>query len=132
TEGAESFVAGNLPSSLAAYRKADELLDKTDSVFDRLWIELNRVDTEVRAGRFDAAQQSLQLLISTSGEYGFVWVQAKALSIYGSTLRLTNSYSELMKLLAEADDMFARMNASHDRVRVLYYRAAYEYGAGDY
>jgi CHAT domain-containing protein len=37
-----------------------------------------------------------------------------------------------MAVLAEADQMFANMNASHDRVRVLYYRAAYQYGAGDH
>ena len=132
TEGAESLVEGNLSGSLAAYRKADELLGKADPLFDRLWIELNRVDTQIRGGQFDAARQSLLLLISTSRKYGFLWIEARALSIYGSTLRLTNSYSELMKLLAEADDIFTKMDASHDRVRVLYYRAAYEYGAGDY
>ena len=131
-EGAELFVKGNFSGSLEAYRKAEELLDKTDSLFDRLWIELNRVDTEVRTGRFEAARQSLQILNSTSRKNGFLWLQAKALSIYGSTLRLTSSYGELMRVLAEADQMLTDMSASHDRVRVLYYRAAYEYGAGDY
>lgn len=132
-EGAESFVKGDLNGSLEAYRKAGALVDKTDSVFDRLWIDLNRVDTELRlAGHFDDARQTLQLLVSTSRKYGFLWIQAKALSIYGSTLRLTPSYGELMRVLAEADQMFVEMGASHDRIRVLYYRAFYEYGAGDY
>jgi hypothetical protein len=132
TEGAESLVEGNPAGSMAAYRKAEELLDQTNSVFDRLWIDLNRIDTQIRTGQFDAARQSLQLLISASRKNEFLWLQAKALSIYGSTLRLTSTYGELMKLLAQADQMFVEMNASHDRVRVLYYRAMYQYGADDY
>jgi CHAT domain-containing protein len=131
-QGAELFLEGNVPGSLEAYKKASELLSKTDSVFDRLWIDLNRVDTDIRAGHFDAARETLQFLISTSGKERFLWLQGKALSIYGYTLRLTPSYGELMKLLAEADRIFIGMDSSHDRVRVLYYRAAYQYGAGDH
>src|ERR1051326_8321443 len=131
TEGAELFVEGNLSSSLEAYRKAEELLDKTDSLSDRLWLDLNRVDTQIRSGQSDDSRQTLERLVATSHRNRFLWVEAKALSIYGSSLRLTPSYAELIRVLEEADDMFAHMGASHDRARVLYYRAYYDYGAGD-
>jgi CHAT domain-containing protein len=131
TEGAEAYVGGDLAASIAAYGKAEELLDKTDSLFDRLWIKLNKVDTQIRMGEFETARRSLQFLLTASRQNHFLWMEAKALSIYGSTLRLTSSYGELMALLAEADRMFIRMNSSHDRVRVLNYRALYEYVAGD-
>ena len=132
TEGAEALVAENPGSSFDAYHKADELLQRTNSPFDRLWIDLNRVDTQIRTGQFEAARRSLQHLVSEARRNRFLWLEAKALSIYGSTLRLTSSYGELMELLAEGDRLFVEMNASHDRVRLLYYRAMYEYGAGDY
>ena len=131
TMGAESFVKGNLNGSLEEYRKAQELLDKTDSLFDRLWLDLNRVDTQIRSGQYDDSRQTLERLVATSHRNRFLWVEARALSIYGSTLRLTPSYAELIRVLQEADDLFAQMGASHDRARVLYYRAYYDYGAGD-
>src|SRR5207237_10783473 len=131
TEGAELFVQGNLAGSLEAYAKAEELLPETDSLFDRLWIEVNRADTEIRDGQFKSARESLERVVSLSRKNGFIWLEAKALSIYGSTLRLTSSYGEMMKLLVEADRRFIDMSAAHDRVRVLYYLAIYQYGAGD-
>ena len=131
TEGAELFVQGNLAGSLEAYAKAEELLRKTDSLFDRLWIDVNRADTEIRDGQFESARESLERVVSLSRKNGFIWLEAKALSIYGSTLRLTSSYGEMMKLLVEADRRFTDVSAPHDRVRVLYYLAIYQYGAGD-
>ncbi len=131
TEGAKLYVGENLRASLATYSEADKLVGQTGSIFDRLWIDLNRVDTQIRAGEFGAARDSLEQLISFSQEHEFKWLKAKALSIYGSTLRLTSSYGELMKLLADADHMFIEMGASYDRVRPLYYLAGYRYGAGD-
>ena len=131
TEGAELFVQGNLQASLEVYDKAEGLVRKTDSLFDQLWIDVNRADTQVRAGQFDAARAALQRVVSVSQKNGYLWLSAKALSIYGSTVRLTSSYGEMIRLLSEADRMFTAVRASHDRVRVLYYLASYQYGAGD-
>ena len=131
TEGAELFVQGNLQASLEVYDKAEGLVRKTDSLFDQLWIDVNRADTQVRAGQFDAARAALQRVVSVSQKSGYLWLSAKALSIYGSTVRLTSSYGEMIRLLSEADRMFTAVRASHDRVRVLYYLASYQYGAGD-
>src|SRR5207237_926742 len=114
-----------------AYDKAEGLLRKTDSLFDRLWIDVNRVDTLVRAGQFEAARETLERIVSVSQRNGYVWLSAKALSIYGSTVRLTSSYAEMIRLLSEADRTFTAVRAFHDRVRVLYYLAIYQYGAGD-
>ncbi len=131
-EGAELYLQGNLTRSLEAYSNADKLIDQTDPAFDRLWIDINRVDTQIRVGEFELARESLQRVVSSAREHGFVWLQAKALSIYGTTLRLTPSYGEMLTLLAEAEHMFADIGAPHDRVRPLYYLAIYQYGAGDH
>ena len=132
TEGAELLLKGGLEESLKAYAKAEELLQKTDSPFDRLWIDVNKADTQIRAGQFEAARESIERVVSLSRRNKFIWLEAKALSIYGSTLRLTSSYGEMIKLLEQADRIFSDINASHDRVRILYYLAIYRYGAGDH
>src|SRR5262245_61377090 len=129
--GAELYIEGKYPESLSAYNAAAELARNSDSTFDRLWLDLNRVDTQIRLGEFDAARETLSRLIQVSTAHGFLWLNAKALSIYGSTLRLTSSYSEMLSLLTKADNEFIRLDATHDRIRVLYYLAAYRYFAGD-
>ena len=57
TQGARLYVQGDLARSLEAYGKADKLVNQTDSLFDRLWIDLNRVDTQIRVGEFDPARE---------------------------------------------------------------------------
>src|SRR5207253_897070 len=111
--------------------KASELALKTDSLFDHLWIDLNKVDTLIRLGRFDDARESLLNLVSTTREHQFKWLTAKALSIYGYTVRLTDSYGEMLNLLSEADRAFLDIDAPHDRIRVLYSLAGYRYLGGD-
>jgi CHAT domain-containing protein len=130
-QGAESYQHGNFPESLAAYAKADKLSPKVDSPFDRLWIDLNRVDTQIRLGQFDIARESLLHVIASARAHEYVWLTARALSVYGSTVKLTTSYAEMIDLLEKADQMFVDIGAPHDRLRVLYYLSAYRYGAGD-
>jgi CHAT domain-containing protein len=130
-KGAESYQHGNFPESLAAYAEADKLAPKADSTFDRLWIDLNRVDTQIRMAQFDIARESLLKVIASARAHDYVWLTARALSVYGSTVRLTTSYAEMIELLEKADRMFLDIGAPHDRLRVLYYLSAYRYGAGD-
>jgi CHAT domain-containing protein len=130
-QGAELYLSRNYPESLAAYAEASKIADTIDSIFDRLWIELNKVDTEIRLGQFGAARRSLSYIISTSRKHEFTWLAARALSIYGYSTKLTDSYGEMLGLLSEADRTLADLDATHDRVRVLYYLSAYRNGAGD-
>ena len=131
TRGAQSYVDGNFSESLTAYTEAAKLARKTDSLFDRLWIDLNRADTEIRLGNFGEARETLSRITHAAGEHQLLWLQAKALSLYGSTLRLTSSYTEMLDLLSTADRAFIQLDAPHDRIRVLYYLAYYQYVAGD-
>jgi CHAT domain-containing protein len=129
--GADAYLAENYPASLEAYTHAKQLALQTDSVFDRLWIDLNLVDTLIRLARFDEAKQSLEHLVTISRKERFIWLAARGLSIYGSTVRLTPSYDNMINLLTEANQSFLDLDAPHDRIRVLYYLAAYRYAAGD-
>ena len=131
TKGAALYLQGDLPGSLKAYAQAKEIAEQTNSFFDGLWIELNEVDTQVRAGEFETARKTLQHIVSLSRENGFLWLMGKALSVYGSTLRLTATYKEMLELVSEANRIFTDLNAPTDRIRPLYYLAAYEYLAGD-
>ena len=72
----------------------------------------------------------MRQVIPIAHENQFAWLEAKALSIYGSSSRLTSSYSDTMNLLTQADRLFVKIGASYDRVRPLYYLAGYHYGAG--
>jgi len=128
--GARLYTDGNFAESLAAYTEASKLAGGPDS-FDSLWIDLNRVDTEIRLGKFDEARKRMARIIPTARDHGFLWLYAKALSIYGSTLRLTSSYTEMLDLLSSADQGFVRIDAPHDRIRVLYSLAYYHSAAGD-
>ena len=92
TQGAELLVKGDLTASLKTYAEAEKLAEQTDSLFDRLWIDLNKVDTQIRAGQFDPARETLHRIVSVSRQNGFRWLIGKALAIYGSTLRLTATY----------------------------------------
>src|SRR5436309_15041899 len=70
TEGAELFVKGDVAGSLRLYAKADQLAEQTDSLFDTLWIDLNRVDTQIRAGKFESASEALERIVSPSLKHG--------------------------------------------------------------
>ena len=131
TQGAALYLRGNFPESLAAYAEARKLASQTRSLFDDLWIELNEVDTQIRLGQFKRAREMLNHIVTVSRENRFIWLNAKALSIYGYTVKLTASYGEMMNLLSEADRTFVSIDAPRDRIRVLYYLSFYRYGAGD-
>ena len=131
TEGAELFVKGDLPGSLKQYAKAEEIADHTDSLFDELWISLNKVDTLIRAGNFEAARESLQDIVSLSNENGFRWLVGKALSVYGSTRKLSATYTEMLERIAEANQIFTHLDAPSDRIRPLYYSSIYHFAARD-
>jgi len=130
-QGAALYLRGNFPESLAAYAEARKLASQTRSLFDDLWIELNEVDTQIRLGQFNRAREMLNHIVTVSRENRFIWLNAKALSIYGYTVKLTASYGEMMNLLSEADRTFVSIDAPRDRIRVLYYLSFYRYGAGD-
>src|SRR5262249_43055282 len=93
--------------------------------------DLNRVDTQIRLGRLQTARETLLHIVTASREHGFLWMTAKALSIYGYTVKLTSSYGEMMDLLAEANRTFTELDAPHDRIRVLYYLSGFQNAAGD-
>lgn len=129
--GAELYAEGKPSESLAAYAEAAVLTRKTSSVFDRLWLDLNQVDTLIRVGNFDVVRTTLARLVATADEHQFLWLKAKAYAVYGTTLRLTSSYTEMLDLLSKADAGFKYLDAPHDRIRVLYYLSAYKHYGGD-
>src|SRR5436309_1704900 len=130
-KGAELYSKGDFTGSLKAYAQAEHLRDQTESVFDGLWIELNKVDTEIRTGDFESARNALAHIVSVSRKNEFHWLLGKALSIYGASLHLTATYKEMLDLIAEGIKAFIDLNASADRIRPLYYSAIYKYGAAD-
>ena len=130
-EGAAEYDKGNWGKSIAAYNKATRLARQTDSLIDRLWIDLNQVNTQIRLGEFEEVSATLSRLIRLATKHRLAWLAAKAKSVYVATLRISSSYTEMLDLLSQADSDFIRLDAPQDRIRVLYYLAAYRYYAGD-
>ncbi len=120
--GAQLYVEGDLTASLTAYSQAEALVLPTDSVFDRYWINLNRVDTQGRMGQFEDARQALEKLIIGTRDLDLDWLLARGLSIHGSASRLSPSFKAMIDSLAEAEQLFVSIGASDDTVRPLYYR----------
>jgi CHAT domain-containing protein len=130
-EGADLFQNADYRESLAVYSELAPFARTTSSVFDRLWLDLNQVDTEIKLGKFEHAREILGRLSRTATAEGFLWLNARALSIYGSTTKLTPSYTQMLSLLSQANEEFTRLDAPHDRIRLLYYLGAYRYYGGD-
>jgi CHAT domain-containing protein len=131
-QGADLYQSGALRESLSAYTEATRLARGLDSLFDRLWIDVNRVDTLIRTAQLSEARQSLTHIVDTSRANGFIWMVGKAESIYGFSKGLTDSYSEMLRLLSEADRTLVALDAPHDRIRALYSLSGYRNGAGDH
>jgi CHAT domain-containing protein len=130
-QGAELYTEGDYPASLSEYAEARRLWAKTGSIFDSLWIDLNLVNTQIRLGQFREARQSIRNVESVARDQRYIWVTARALTIYGYSLKLTDSYQELLDRVSEADRTFLEIGAPHDRIRTLYYLAARHNAAGD-
>jgi CHAT domain-containing protein len=130
-QGGKAYAQTDYHESLAAYDRAAQLAAQTGFLFDHLWIDLNKVDTLIRLGEFEEARKPLEQLIASSRKEGFIWLAARGLAIYGSTKKLTARYEDMISLLTEADQTFVNLEAPHDRIRVLYYLAAYRYLGGD-
>ncbi len=130
-QGADLYQRGAFAESLGKYAEAEKLESKTSSIFDKLWISLNRIDTQIRMGELAEARETIGQVVSAARTNHLTWIMARGLSIYGYSIKLTGSYAELLNLLSQSDRSFASIDAPHDRVRVLYYLAAYRHGAGD-
>jgi CHAT domain-containing protein len=130
-EGAKRHTEGKFAEALQLYSQAEQLAEQTQSTFDRVWVQVNKADTQIRMAQFKEGGGTVSKVIAIAEENDLPWIKAKALSLYGSTLRLTSTYSEMLDRLAEADTEFIRIGTPQDRIRVLYYLAIYRHMAGD-
>jgi CHAT domain-containing protein len=130
-QGAELYTQRNYAKSLRAYVEARKLAARSDSMFDHLWLDVNEVDTRIRLGEFKTARRSLAELAVSTRQQGYIWLTARILSMYGSSVNLTDSYTEMLNLVSESDKTFTSLDAPSDRIRGLYYLAFYNYAAGD-
>jgi CHAT domain-containing protein len=129
--GADLYLRGKLQESLNAYDDASSYLSKVDSVVDHLWLNLNRVDTEIRMGQLQTASQQLGEILNRSSELKLRWIRAMALSRYGATVLSNSGYREMLEALEEAIHIFKEIDAAHESVRALYYLAMLHNVASD-
>jgi CHAT domain-containing protein len=130
-QGAQLYESREYPDSIDTYSEGELLGRKMDSVFDHLWLDLSKVDTLIRLGRVPEARETLSRVVRTSDQERYLWLKARALTVYGATFQLTSSYSEMLDLLSQADREFTHLDAPHDRIRVLYYLSSYRFYRGD-
>lgn len=130
-EGAAYYMEAQLERSLESYGKALALLKTGDSVFDRVWINVNLSDTELRLGRSEDAKHRLEGAIAESKEKNLKWIQATAIAPYGAFRSLNASFSEMMGRLEESVRLFGEIGAPRESIRIRYYIMGYRYFAGD-
>jgi len=130
-DGANYYSRGENENSLKAYDQALEHTLKSQSEIDRVWVALNRVDTEIRILRFVEARAELDRLVTAAREKNLRWILASALTTYGSNSRLNTGFIDMMNRLEEAVRIFNSIDATNFAVRAQYYLAGHKNGAGD-
>ena len=131
SQGAQYYLAGDVANSIQTYDRALTYVKNRDSVFDELWVNLNRADTEIRLGHFQAAKASLDTLTVESEAKHMRRMLAMTLASYGSAAALNRSYPEMMSRLEEAVQLFHEIDAPAWSMRASYYLAVRKYTGGD-
>ena len=131
SSGAADYLRGDNAGSLAAYDQAETYVVNSSSTFDSLWVDLNRADTEVRLGHFDAARTALEKVVLVAEQKNMRWLVAMALSAFGSTRKLNSTFVDMINHLDEAVRIFEEIHANASAVRAQSYLASYRSQAGD-
>jgi len=127
--GRSLYFRGDLDASRKAYAQAQAYISRTNSVFDRLWVEINAADSMTRMRNFAEAAVALQDAVKNSREYRLQWVLAGGLSAFGSDEHLSGRFLDTMSRLNEAVRIYRAIGAGPESARPLYYLAAYNWTA---
>lgn len=130
--GIAAYQKGKLDEAWQSYDLAEAASAKSGSLFDDLWLNLNRADVWLRKGEKEEAGELLDAIISESRRHQYNWLLGKALAAKSSDPRLSGNFEESLKTLNEAADTLNAIDSPHDESRALNYFATLYFFAGDF
>jgi CHAT domain-containing protein len=131
-EGIKAYQQSRVGDSLRFYDLADAAAKDSGSLFDELWIELNRADLQIRVVNIKDARPLVEDVIARSQKANLLWLLAQALTSKGSSSVLTGTYGESVRTLNEAVNIFAMVGTPRAIARPLNYVAMTHSIAGDF
>jgi len=130
--GTAAYLKGKFDDAFHSYDLAEAASAKSGSLFDDLWLKLNRVDAWIRRGEIEKAREPLEVIIAESRKHRYKWLLGKALAAKGGDPRLSGNFEESLKTLNEAIDILISIDSPHDASRAMNYLATLYFFAGDY
>jgi CHAT domain-containing protein len=126
------YLRGRLPESRTLYDGARQIAAHTNSVFDRVWVEINAADVMQVSFDYSHASALYRDAIDLSLRNGLKWLSARALSSFGATPVLSGGVINAIAHSGEAFDLFRQIGETAESARPLYFLAAYHSIAGSY
>jgi len=125
--GRELYFHGDFDGSRKVYAQAQAYVSRTNSIFDRLWVEINDADSMSRMLNFAGAGEALQDAVKKSRAYRLQWLLAGALSAFGSDPQVSGRFPDTVSRLEEAVRIYRDIGEGPESARPLYYLAVYNY-----
>jgi tetratricopeptide (TPR) repeat protein len=124
-EAQSEYRARRYRESLRVLDHAANLLEGSDSEFDRLWIEIARADALIWDRQLEAARMILQSVVDSSRRNNFKWLLGRALTVYGTDYRLSGSRPDMIEHLEEGIEVYESIGARGESTRARFYLANY-------
>lgn len=118
-QGILNYRQGRYTEGLRFYSEAQTLADSTNSIFDKLWVQLNRAAAVIRSEGPVYARGPLKSAIANARQADMKWLLGEALTTKGADNRTSESYLEHLDGLNEAVQAYTEVGASIDAVRAL-------------
>jgi CHAT domain-containing protein len=123
-KGIDAYQQAKFIESARFYDLAEDVLKDSGSVFDGLWLELNRVEIDLRSLENDKARPVIEHVVARARTENFSWLLAHALTSQGSNVFVTRNFDDSLRLLQEAVRLFDSIGTPRDSVRALSAMAA--------
>ena len=132
-DGIKAYLQSRYNDSLRYYDLADHAVSGVGSLFDELWIELNRANSQVREGSdIKTTRVHVEHVIAESRRGNLLWLLGEVLTAKASNVQLSENYEESLELARQAITIFSSLGTLQDSARPLYYLAGVHGLAGDF
>jgi CHAT domain-containing protein len=130
--GRKLYLQGRFEETAKIYAEAQAVADKSGSLFDQLWIEINTADLrEQQLDRVHAANL-YRHAIEIARLHHLQWLLARTLSSLGSAPVLSGGIVNTISRLNEGVEIYAAIGETKELARPFYYLAAYHYVAASF
>jgi tetratricopeptide (TPR) repeat protein len=130
-EGIRAFQQFRFKDSSQFYDLAEAAIKDSGSLFDELWIALNRTDIEIRSVNFRSAS-AIEDVIIRARQANLLWLLGQALTSKASNVVFTENFDGAVRMLDDAITTFTSAGTPRHAVRAMSYLAIAHATAGDF